>query len=106
MYRYRLEYLKDTGSHGKLDGEHQVIYESIKNGDREAVRAMVGQHIDNQKAAILAAIRENEKKKREEKRRKIQAMPPTNNGRAKNLSEQIILRGGIYVFQPSHNGAS
>ena len=34
MYRYRLEYLKDTGSHGKLDGEHQVIYESIKNGNR------------------------------------------------------------------------
>ena len=65
MYRYRLEYLKDTGSHGKLDGEHQVIYESIKNGNREAVRAMVGQHIDNQKAAILAAIRENEKKKAE-----------------------------------------
>ena len=25
MYRYRLEYLKDTHSHEKLDGEHQAI---------------------------------------------------------------------------------
>ena len=33
-------------------------------------------------------------------------MNPTNNGRAKNLSEQIILRGGTCVFQASHNGAS
>ena len=65
MYRYRLEYLKDTHSHEKLDGEHQAIYENIKNGDKEAVCAMVGQHIDNQKIAILAAIRENEKKKAE-----------------------------------------
>lgn len=63
--RYRLEYLKDTDSHEKLDGEHQAIYENIKNGDKEAVCAMVGQHIDNQKIAILAAIRENEKKKAE-----------------------------------------
>ena len=33
-------------------------------------------------------------------------MPPTNNGRAKNLSEQIILRSGTCVFQASRNGAS
>ena len=33
-------------------------------------------------------------------------MNPTNNGRAKNLSEQIILRGGTCVFQASRNGAS
>ncbi|WP_337586042.1 hypothetical protein, partial [Prevotellamassilia timonensis] len=52
--------------------------------------------------------RENEKKEKKRKRRKdknlIQAMPPTNNGRAKNLSEQIILRSGTCVFQASHNG--
>ena len=65
MYRYRLEYLKDTDSHEKLDGEHQAIFENIRNGDKEAVCTMVGQHIDNQKEAILAAIRENEKKKAE-----------------------------------------
>lgn len=65
MYRYRLEYLKDTHSHEKLDGEHQAIFENIRNGDKEAVCTMVGQHIDNQKEAILAAIRENEKKKAE-----------------------------------------
>lgn len=65
MYRYRLEYLKDSGSHEKLDGEHEAIYESIHNGDKEAVCAMIGQHIDNQMTAILDAIHENEKKKEE-----------------------------------------
>ena len=65
MYRYRLEYLKDTDSHEKLDGEHQAIFDNMRNGDKEAVCTMVGQHIDNQKEAILAAIRENEKKKAE-----------------------------------------
>lgn len=65
MYRYRLEYLKDADSHEKLTAEHKAIYEGIRNGDQEFVRTMVGQHIDNQKAAILAAIRENEKKKEE-----------------------------------------
>ncbi len=30
MYRYRVEYLKDTDSHEKLDGEHQAIYEKYQ----------------------------------------------------------------------------
>ena len=59
MYRYRLEYLKDTGSHERLNSEHYEIYEGIRNGDKETVKAAIGRHIDNQRDAILAAIREN-----------------------------------------------
>lgn len=67
MYRYRLEYLKDTGSHGTLSCEHQKIYDAIRTGDKEVVSAVLGQHIDNQKKAILSAIRESTKEKGEEK---------------------------------------
>ena len=59
MYRYRLEYLKDTGSHERLNSEHYEIYEGIRNGDKETVKAAIGRHIDNQRDTILAAIREN-----------------------------------------------
>lgn len=61
MYRYRLEYLKDTGSHERLNSEHREIYEGIKKGDKEAVSAAIGTHIDNQRDAILAAIRDHKK---------------------------------------------
>ena len=60
MYRYRLEYLKDKGSHGRLCQEHQEIYAAIKNGDKAAVGTAVCAHIDNQKAAILAELREQQ----------------------------------------------
>lgn len=60
MYRYRLEYLKDKGSHGRLCQEHQEIYDAIKNGDKAAVGTAVCAHIDNQKAAILAGLREQQ----------------------------------------------
>ena len=60
MYRYRLEYLKDRGSRERLDREHQAIYMGIQNGDKKAVSAAVCIHIDNQEAAILAGIREQQ----------------------------------------------
>jgi len=63
MYRYRLEYLKDKDSHEQLRREHENIYESIKNGDKEAVAAAVCQHIDNQQDAILRGLREHRDKK-------------------------------------------
>lgn len=59
MYRYRLEYLKDKGSHERLNKEHQRIYTGIKSKDKEMVRSAVGEHITNQEAAIREAIREN-----------------------------------------------
>ena len=41
--------------------QHHEIYEGIKRGDKAAVSAAIGVHIDNQRDAILAAIRENGK---------------------------------------------
>ena len=61
MYRYRLEYLKDTGSHERLHTEDYEIYEAIRKGDKVSASAAIGRHIDNQRDAILAAIREHEK---------------------------------------------
>ncbi len=60
MYRYRLEYLKDKGSHEHLDKDHQEIYQGIKTGNKGAVRAVIRAHIRNQEAAILRAIHENQ----------------------------------------------
>lgn len=60
MYRYRLEYLKDMGSHERLNKEHQRIYAGIKSGNKEAAAAAVCDHIDNQQKVILAAIREQQ----------------------------------------------
>jgi len=60
MYRYRLEYLKDKGTHERLNKEHQKIYQAIKNGDRKGVAAAICEHIDNQEKAILMDIREQQ----------------------------------------------
>jgi DNA-binding GntR family transcriptional regulator len=60
MYRYRLEYLKDHESHERLNRDHQEIYTAIKNGDKSTVRAIIIEHIDNQREAILQSIRENQ----------------------------------------------
>lgn len=57
MYRYRLEYLKDTGSHERLNNEHQQICEAIRERDKERVSELLGEHIDNQKMVILGVIR-------------------------------------------------
>lgn len=59
MYRYRMEYLKDTSSYERLDQEHSRIYESICVRDKETAREAIREHIDNQEAAIIRAIREN-----------------------------------------------
>jgi len=60
MYRYRLEYLKDKTNYEDLNQEHQKIFVSIQKGDREAVAAVVCEHIENQQNAILQEIREQQ----------------------------------------------
>jgi len=56
IYRYRVEYLKDTLSHARLADEHRVMYDNIKSGNRLKVRAVVSSHIANQESAILAKL--------------------------------------------------
>lgn len=59
MYRYRLEYLKDTSSYQRLREEHALIYEGIRRKDKGMACGAIREHIDNQEAAIIKAIREN-----------------------------------------------
>ena len=59
MYRYRMEYLKDTSSYERLRNEHAIIYEGIRRRDKEMACKAIREHIDNQEAAILRAIREH-----------------------------------------------
>ena len=60
MYRYRLEYLKDRESHERLKDEHRRIYNAIKDGDKQALEETMTEHIDNQRDAILAGLKEKE----------------------------------------------
>lgn len=53
MYRYRMEYIKDSAYHTLLIKEHRRIYESIAARDKEkAVREIQG-HINNQLKTIM-----------------------------------------------------
>lgn len=62
MYRYRFEYLKDTSRHESLIKEHHMIYEGIKEKNKEAASQAAKLHIDNQEHAIIEQIRLEEKK--------------------------------------------
>lgn len=57
MYRYRLKYLRDDRQYDTLVKEHQAIYESIVKGDAETAARLAGEHIDNQKRAIIRQLR-------------------------------------------------
>ena len=57
MYRYRFEYLKDTSRHESLIKEHHMIYEGIKEKNKEAASQAAKLHIDNQEQAIIRQIR-------------------------------------------------
>ena len=64
MYRYRFEYLKDVSRYSSLTEEHRLIYESIKNRDKEAAIRAAELHIDNQEKAIINQIRLERQAKR------------------------------------------
>ncbi len=57
MYRYRFEYIKDFSQHERLVEEHRIIYESLRNGDKETASQASKTHIDNQEKAIIRQIR-------------------------------------------------
>ncbi len=57
MYRYRYEYIKDASQHQNLVREHRIIYNSIRDKDKETASQAAKLHIDNQERAILNRIR-------------------------------------------------
>ena len=62
MYRYRFEYLKDSSRHECLIKEHHMIYEGIKERNKEVASQAATLHIDNQEHAIMEQIRLDKEK--------------------------------------------
>lgn len=57
MYRYRIEYLKDSNYYDSLVSEHKEILEAIETGDKEKARNCMRHHIDNQQFAVISKIK-------------------------------------------------
>ena len=58
MYRFRYEYINEGSGHENLVIEHRRIYESVISGDCSGAAAAARLHIENQRASILARIKE------------------------------------------------
>ena len=57
MYRYRVEYLKQTDQYDKLTEEHRTIYERIEAHDQQGAAHAMFTHIDRQQQIMLATVR-------------------------------------------------
>lgn len=53
MYRYRLEYLKDTSAHSHLVQEHQTILSCIEKQDIIGAKKMIREHINQQYEDVI-----------------------------------------------------
>lgn len=56
IYRYRYEYIKDSGDYSQLIREHGEILNAIQSRNVDSAIYATGLHIDNQEKAIMAAI--------------------------------------------------
>lgn len=62
MYRYRLEYLKNTDNHKLIIEEHDAILKAVKGLKIQDAMAAMRKHIDNQENGVISLIEETEKK--------------------------------------------
>lgn len=58
MYRYRIEYIKDTGKRRLLPIEHENILQALKNRNIEMAKAAMREHIDNQEITVSRNLKE------------------------------------------------
>ncbi len=56
MFRYRFEYIKDTGRYHDIMEEHRKLYDAIQKGNKELAAKIAGEHVDNQEKAIIAML--------------------------------------------------
>lgn len=56
IYRYRLEYIKESSDRMTLYREHEEMIRCIENGDKEGAIAAISSHIDNQEDNIIAQL--------------------------------------------------
>ena len=54
MYRYRVEYLKDSSYHTKLAEEHEALTDAISRGDVDMAREVTRKHIYDQEKIVIA----------------------------------------------------
>ena len=69
MYRYRLEYIKDTGKRQILLHEHEQILTAVKTRNIELARRTMREHIDNQELTISKKLSMELLEKKSEKRK-------------------------------------
>lgn len=60
LYRYRVEYLKDSSSYPRLLKEHRDIVDSLRRKDKSAAAEIMLDHVKNQAEAVKNMIREQE----------------------------------------------
>ena len=53
IYRYRLEYVKDTAYHAVLLKEHEELVEAMFAGNKERAKEIMKRHIDNQEETVI-----------------------------------------------------
>ena len=58
MYRYRLEYIKDTGKRQVLLIEHESILRALKTRNLEQAKRAMREHIDNQEITVLKNLKD------------------------------------------------
>ncbi len=57
MYRYRLEYIKDSDMRQILVVEHEQILKAVKNRRVEEAKTAIREHIDNQEITVAKNIK-------------------------------------------------
>lgn len=62
IYRYRLEYVKDTEYHVVLMKEHEELVDAMFSGDKKGAQEIMKRHIDNQEETVIKKIQEEEKR--------------------------------------------
>ena len=58
MYRYRMEYLKEPGTHKLLLKEHEAIYSALKKHDKAEAGSAIRIHIENRRRSIISSLRD------------------------------------------------
>ena len=59
VYRYRMEYLKDTKKHENLILEHEEILNHIRKRDTKHAQEAILKHVNNQEQAIIHQLEED-----------------------------------------------
>lgn len=60
VYRYRVEYLKNAENYPILIKEHEAIYQSLKNRNKEEATLAIREHVANQAIAVKEVIMQQE----------------------------------------------